>query len=246
MEEILQSLATEYTAEDGLVRFDLQDDRDPFPGYSERTVKNQNGILNLAETLMAFHCNGVDVTPFKDTVIRTIRKLQVPGTGCFKRNQGNDVFMDSHDNSRGIILAALLVGAMDIVEEFHRWGDKHGWTYNNLDPFNVLDPRAQRQGMDIAIYNVANGNIPWLINSVWLVGDCLFFSDMRPLKIRLTILEIANRIYANEFKKLEVIIRLIYEMKGGDEKYIQVISGYFQDPAHPVRRVWGLVDSRPK
>ena len=246
MEEIIQSLVKNYTAEDGLVRFHLQDDRDPFPGYSEGTVINQNGILNLAETLLAFHCNGVDVSRFKFSSMLTLRKLQIKRTGCFSRNQGNVTFMDSHDNTRGIILLCMLLGELSVIEEITTWGENNGWTFNNLKPIDHLDPRSQRQGMDIAIYNIANGDTPWIFFTAWLLGDCLIFSDMRPLKIRLTILELANKYYDNRFKFIETIIRLAYEIRGGDEKYIQVMRGYFQDPAHPVNQVWALAGSLPK
>ncbi len=240
MENLVEDFVNKYMSEDGLCRLDLQDDQEGFPPSIERTVKNQNGIMFLAEVLLSLKLKGMDVSPFRMSVQRTLDKLFIPKTGCTNRRPNETHTydsMDSHDNMLGTIVLCQIFGLDIYIERICTWGRKEGWCFNNLNP-GVFDIRAVRQGFDIAIYELSNGDVPYMLNILWLIGASCLTQDLRLLKLRLESVKMADEAYRNGWLA-KTVLSIIYSLKGGDKKFAIHIEDYFKDPAHPMRRLWG-------
>ena len=236
MEDIIQDFVIRYTSEDGLCRLDLEDDQPGFPPATERTVRNQNGIMFYAETILSLYIKGIDVMPFRMSAMRTLDKLFIPGTGCTDRRPYDKSLVDSHDNMLGIVVLCQLLDLDLYIERLCEWGRLHGWCFNNLDP-ERFDIRGLRQGSDIAIYQLANGEKPHLINLLWLWGGLFFTDDLRLYKLRFESVKLSNKSYKNGWLT-EMIMSLGYLLKGGDKQFVTHIESYFKDHNHPIRRLW--------
>lgn len=236
---LIQEIKDKWIAQDGLMRLDAADDREPFPGSTMRTVKNQNGLMFLAEVIQSLRDKGID--PFDDLRQEArfaIFNCQV-APGLFARNKGNDVFMDSHDNMLGIMLLCRIFGFYPTLYEILEHGERTGWVYDNLKTGSLAGYfTALRQGKDIAVYKIAAYRRPYLLEILWLIGSALVpGSDIRLLRMRMKIAESAAHTEAF-FKSIHAALSLIYMARGGDKKYREVVMDYFKDPSHPMRRLW--------
>lgn len=250
LEDIKRDFLERYLAQDGGMRLDIFDDREPFPPCQERTVKNQNPAMFLSETLLAFKARGVDISFHRNRTLSFLKKITVQ-PGVFSRRPFERVFMDSHDNMLGIVALCALYGFDDILLEIVTHGERSGWVYNNLASNTDEAQRslsnyfiALRQGKDIAVYKVAVGRRPYLLETLWLIGSALVpGSDLRLLRLRTKVCQFAAKRFKDTvtgsfLSSLHAAMSLIYMLRGGDKKYREVVADYFKDPDHPMRRLW--------
>lgn len=145
---------------------------------NKRPCDNSNGILFLAMGLMMLQKLGC-LPDIRKQVDASIKRLQVPGEpGLFNRMQG-DGRMDSHDNMVGIIILSVIFD-LPYAEQIHKRGkykfkrnrylgfDDY-FNYNNVQP-GKFDWTAQRQGGDIAIYQMAAKKLVNPLYLMWFTG----------------------------------------------------------------------------
>lgn len=226
-----------YWAEDGLVRLEKWDAwHEPFAG-TLKTVSNQNGILWLAEIINEFDRHGYPVEIFKERARFAIDYIRVPGTHTFSRRHGEKVFMDSHDNMLGIVLLCQIFDFDDILQGIVHWGVVHGWSFNNLDPFNEFDIRATRQPNEEALYVSAIGGTPGIVECLWLLGSTAF-GELRKLYLRGEILRRAqSRHHRSRVNLLSTSFNLALAIRGGRKKLQAIAREYYKDPDFPYRQL---------
>jgi len=181
---------------------------DHFLGQLEqnrRQTDNSNGILFLCMMLMLFREYGKvypgiqkKLDSIKVNVDHAINSIQVSGQpGLFKRAPGNDS-REAHDNYVGIILLSLMFDLKyhkDILErgrykfKFNKYlGFDSYFNYNNVEP-NIFDWKTQRQGGEIALYRMANGQFAGVLFLLWLcVGFLLSAKKENPSSMNLGLL----------------------------------------------------------
>lgn len=229
-------------SQDHLVRLEKWDPwQEPFAG-DKLSVRNQNGILFLAECICELDKHGYPVEVFRDKCRFALDYLRIPGSYTFARRHGERVFMDSHDNMLGIVLLCQIFEFDDILTGIFQWGALNGWSFNNLDPFNELDIRAQRQPSAEALYVAAASGTPGVLELLWLVGSSLpLGGELRKLYLRL---EIITRAY-KRFNRPRVAIAymlmsLMFKLRGGRAQLAKVAQDYYKDPDFPYRQLLQL------
>lgn len=223
-----------YIAADGLGKNEPEDLQPSFVPGGLETVKNQNGILTIAETMYLFDYHGFEIDYCKPAVLRTLELLRVPKTGCFDRNQGNKVFMDSHDNMVGIVWLCVRFGLNEMLEDILAWGEHNGWVFNNLDPANVSDVRALRLGPEIFVYKLAGGRVPYVLEWLWACGAFFWKPNLRLHALRRDIIRRSYLRWGRGVTAL-FVASLAWDLWGGLKRYFRIQSAYFQNPNHPIR-----------
>lgn len=166
-----------WLSEDGLMKLEKNEVKQPFPGQKLRTVKNHNGILWLAyfyALLSEFHL--LDDEDRRE-VYKTIERLEkVPG--LYLRRPGGDL-PNSMDNDVGIMWLSRKFD-LRFHREMYRYGERHGWTFDAQAP-ETTNYRYFRQPIDVAVCKIANGKDPSLVQLVWLVGGFVVTAFQNPL-----------------------------------------------------------------
>jgi len=227
-----------YYSEDGLARLDAfpLDDHPPFIGQRKRSVANQNGIMYLAEILYEAMAQGWDIDKYEDRVIETLDSLRIENTFCYERRPGDRSLMDSHDNMLGIILLCQIYDFTEEIEGIVDWGRKHSWSYNNLKP-REFDFRSWRQGKDVCLYQLANGESPSLVNNAWLWGSA-FVGDIRLKKMRMESSAWSFSYYKTpSAQTAHTFLQLGYQFLGGDKGMLATVKDYYKDPNQPYRQL---------
>jgi hypothetical protein len=252
-ENFLKYLNEEFMIdEDFLCRLDPNSIGD-FPGGCD----NDNGILFSAFVIILLYL--IDRLPdYKERADKGIGNLQVPGyPGIYNRSnlERHKDYYEQHDNYIGIIAISLLYDlkyANDIYEEgrykfkFNRYlGFDQYFNYNNQNPRQFI-LKCQRQGGEIAIYQMAAGRLPnpiyllWLAGGLWTSAWITFPSTMNLGWIRIQTMKIAisKKWYLGYLKPyiwaVEKVNSLILKYKGVDTRW--GFDNYYKKyhPVHPL------------
>lgn len=166
--EVKKEIEDKWIAEDGLMRLDLQDDREPYPGAARRTVVNDNGILFTAYFHMLCEKHDILEIEVKSKIRSTIISLFSRHIYCglSDRNSHRDNSAQSHDNMLVICVLSKLWG-LDFAEKIVDHGLDFWWTFDNLNPGKINFKRWRHPG-DRCIYYLAASKQPTLVQVLWL------------------------------------------------------------------------------
>jgi len=173
-QEDIDYFFAQYVSDDFLGRLD------PYPksnldhrvdAHNNSSVNNDNGILFLAMALLLLHKAG-QLPDVKVQVYKAIKRLQVI-PGVFNRVPGGTK-EEKHDNAIGILILDAIYD-LGFAEQINDYGLSNLYNYNNKQP-GKLAIRFQRQGGDIAIYQlcarsvVFPGFLLWLTGGLWIAA----------------------------------------------------------------------------
>lgn len=144
-------------AEDWLMRLSPDDDREPLPGQSMRTVQNENGIYFTGHYVLLRYLLGMsdlstDAALFQGAASR-LQNRTYPG--IFYRHPGNTQRDEAHDNYVALAGVSALMG-LDFKRAIFVHGRAWRWCYNTLDP-EGFSWRHVRQPGEIAYYYMCCG-----------------------------------------------------------------------------------------
>lgn len=233
------------------MRLDPADDREPFPGQTLRTVKNENGILFSGHHLLLRYllCDP-DVCDWKDLFRGAVIRLQSRAfPGIFYRHPGNTDRDEAHDNYVAIAGLSAVMG-FEFHEQVLRHGQAFWWCYNSVAP-KKFSLRHVRQPGEIAYYYACNRKrMPALGFLGFLGGIIVNAKQPRNSKhnnpstsllafFRLSVMNELKgwqpRPYQWALKKAEN-----YWFKSIRKKYgsiAEVYAAYFGEPNHPLREL---------
>lgn len=225
-----------YRSADGLARLDRDDKREPFGGCVLPTVRNENGILFLAEILLELHMSGLDMRDEKVRVEKTLSMMQVANTASYSRRPCDNNLMNSHDNIIGIVILCQLLGYRTRLKELHSWGRFHWWSFNNLNPNKLYDPRSWLLPRDQALVRLARGKFPGLVSMIWLMASIWTKSKhKRMMRLRMEIVRLAPQtIWAKGISKW---LAIWWDSWGGYERFARECEEYYKDANQPYRRL---------
>lgn len=162
-------------AEDGTMLLNPNEWREPFAGFEKTTAGNDNAILFAAEFYWLLEAHGLleagDAFRFEDTVADLVAHGQ---RGLYHRNPGRTDRYEAHDNYVGVVAGSTLFG-LSLGADVIRYGETHGWTYNNLAPdeTGISYIRFWRQPGEVAFYHLASYSQPDVFGFVWLFGSAV-------------------------------------------------------------------------
>ena len=166
--EQIRLLAKEvYLAPDGLMRLDPDDRAPPHRKHGLPTVRNENGIFFAVIYYYMSALNGLSDEEDAHRFISAVKQLEVE-PGLYNRHSGNVVRDEAHDNLDAICAGSVLFGTSHAAQ-IVRYGSKNGWSYTNLKP-DSWSLRHLLQGGNISYRNICAGNVPYLLNFVWMCG----------------------------------------------------------------------------
>jgi hypothetical protein len=244
---------SKWIAEDGLMRVDLayeNDDREPFPGATLRTVHNDNGILyRIVYALLKPET--LSKEEFKD-IVKRLEHPNIPG--LYLRNPMAFEKDEQHDNYAAIAVGCLLYEYPDPMLRTLEHAEKTGWYFEHrkvkITPKNLF--RGFRQGGEICLYQIASGRKyvnPFLF--LWMLGGILAnalrkdvestrgknpISDTQLVWMRLEGLKYAKKL-AKSYKFMLNLVEK-YWVKKMKEKYTSiyhVFQKFYREPEHPIR-----------
>lgn len=146
-----------------------------YDGLNLRSPANENGILFLAYFLILAKAAGMN-NEFRSkrlVVGQTIERLiRAPYRGLFDRIPIGDKkelrTPERHDNYVAIVTLSMLYG-FSFHKEIVSYGNEHGYNFNNITPED-WDVKSQRQGGEIAFYQICAGYVPEVLNFIWMIG----------------------------------------------------------------------------
>lgn len=257
------TLDPRWFAEDGLMRLDPDDDREPFPGQTLRTVKNENGIyfrgheILLNDALDGWRAE--DGNPYDNgwSWYQTVLRLQSQThLGIFYRHPGNLERDEAHDNYVAIagISAIMAITPESPMRRFPKdimvHGRSHLWSYNSKNP-KMFSFRHLRQPGEIGYYYACDRKpMHWLCWAWFQGGIRVNMAQSRKSKhnnpstslLAFMRLQILSELRASQPYKIQgELLDLKAEWHDGiKRKYgsiAQVYEDYFTHPEHPLRKL---------
>lgn len=146
----------------------------------------------------------------------------------------NSESREAHDNYIGAMNISLIHN-LDFPKKCVDYGIKHGWNYNNTNPEKWLK-ETQRQGGEIAFYQVCAGYTPDPFYFIWLcigilIASFQWSSVVNLAWLRLRTLQMAKQKQSSSFvgiviDNLEMIFNIIVYFRGGKLRFFKE---YFND-----------------
>lgn len=126
--------------------------------------ENSNGILFYAYFMQL--CKELDSINTRDKQhAEYLLSILQQEPGLLNRRPNNQT-LEAHDNYVGAMCISLIHG-LDFPKKCVEYGVKHGWNYNNSEP-GVWKKEAQRQGGEVAFYQICAGYKPDPFYLIWL------------------------------------------------------------------------------
>jgi hypothetical protein len=164
---IHQDFLANFMTEDGLMNLDpwswLQEQFPELP-KDDRKAHSDNGISYLDYYVQQAIDMGIPKEYFEYIVKSALDSITI-GPGRIRRSRF-DARGDAHDNMLSYVRLSKMYG-LDYHKQVADFGDKHWYCFNNENP-DKYDIRYQRQGGDIAFYNLmAIFRLPNLFTPFW-------------------------------------------------------------------------------
>lgn len=224
-----------YTAEDGLCGFSSKDFRPGKPGCPQ-TCRNDNGILIRAFCIALMNrIREIEEVDKENSTIAMYFTAIEPG--LHNRHRHDTHAGDSADNYVGMILLSLIHGL-----SFHRdiinYGQAHGFNYNNKEP-GQWALESQRQGGEIAFYQLCCLQTPEPWNALWFIGGLLSLLILRynnAGSVQLAWARVEALKIAQPLHPITQIAQFIHwlTLKRKFKSMDAVFKKYFGDPLHPI------------
>lgn len=168
-------------SEDGLMKLNMDEDRNPVYPFTKKSVGNDNGILFTVYFYMLCDSHGILDELDKQRFVNIVNDLRKridgsPVLGLFNRNPGRDGDGENLDNYMGLVCGAALFDIDSIPDEICNFGESHGYIFNNVN-HGDWDIKYWRQGADVAVYKLLSmKRTPMVWEMIWLLGGIVFQS----------------------------------------------------------------------
>jgi len=146
--------------------------------------------------------------------------------------------LEAHDNYVGAAYCALISGNEDYLENVVKRGVEHGWNYNNVPPYEWRK-ESQRQGGEIAFYQICAGYTPDVFYFIWMLIGLIIASFqwssvvnlawLRCKAIRLALKNPQPAWVSFGFSIAELIFTLLVDSRGGFKKFFK---DYYRDTVY--------------
>lgn len=235
---IASSFESHYWAADGLARLDPEDSRAPFSKEFPPTVRNENGILFLAEIMLELKLKGWDISQYKSRVRATLDMLKSDiHKPLYDRRPGDKNLMNSHDNMIGILILCQIFRFDFELEKIYKHGVRKLWQFNNLDPEAPWTFEAWLLPREQALHRLAVGKMPGFVSIIWLTLSIFTKSKhKRMMRLRMESMKMSNPRGLSTW-----IVKKWWESIGGYAWFAESIKEYYTDPQQPYRRLCNIL-----